>query len=407
MAHATEIAGERRHRSARRRAPLAATMAVFLGAALASCSSGSPPRSSRTSSTVIALASLSCPKQVASTSVASISADQALDNRWASYLDSGTGWTGGDSVYTYSLGSEGILFTFADSFLRGLRGIEHRRKLIYHNMFVVQGAGGFRVVTGGTPADPAPLVTAPYGKDFYLALGGSVDGSVFQAIFMERVQTGPGSLDNSPIGSVIATFSLPGLELQRVAAVPDPSGAIQWGAYVHRFGAWTYIYGASANGLDKRGYVARVAGDDLQQPWSYWNGRSFVADPSQAAPIASGVQSEYGVAELDGMYVLVTSDASVPFSPRADLYVGCSPVGPWTRRDVFTLSSVVGKIGAATWGNPDVYVYDAMVQPALSSGSTLVVSYDRNSLELPAVLKRADIYMPSYLEISLAVPHSA
>jgi hypothetical protein len=278
----------------------------------------------------------------------------------------------------------------------------HRKKLIYHNLFVVQGAGGYRLVTGGTPADPTALVEARLPQDFYLSLGGTVDGDVFEAIFMERLRTGPASLDNRPIGSVIATFSLPDLHLLRETPVPDPSGAIQWGAYVHRFGAYTYVYGASSGGLRKQAYVARVRGDDIVQPWSYWDGHGWSADPAAAVPILDGVEAEYGVVALDGMYVLLTSDVAAPFSNYADLWFGCSPEGPWLARSQFLVSYQVGTLGEAVFGTPRVYAYDSKPQPALGGGADdFVMSYDQNSLELPDLMRNAAIYDPAYLDLTI------
>jgi hypothetical protein len=350
-----------------------------------------------------AAATAACAARVAGAKVASVQPDQALDTKWSTYVTSDAGWTGGDSVYTYALPGEGTLYTYADSFVGGVTDDRRKVKLIYHNLFVVDEPSGMRLVMGGTASDPQPLLAAPYGKDFYLGLGGIVQDGVFQEIFMERDQVGPGSLDNVPIGSVIATFSLPGLALERVASVPDTTGAVAWGSYVHRFGGWTYVYGATAWASVDHAYVARVAGDDLQGPWTYWDGSGWTSDPSRVAPIADDVQTEFGVAHADGMYELVTSRGGA-LSPIADVWFGCSPVGPWTNRVQLTLSSEVGPAAAATWGDSQVYVYDAMVQQDLTAadGAQLVVSYDRNDLQLPAVMAHASIYQPSYLDVSFS-----
>jgi hypothetical protein len=377
-----------------------ATATVAGGLLCAACTTAPAATTGPSTSATTTLAA--CQASARGATVSSVEPDHALDDLWSNYLSSGKGWTGGDSVYTYTLPDGSTLYTYADSFIRGLVGDHHQRKLIYHNLFVVDGPGGFQLVTGGTAANPAPLIAAPYGKDFYLALGGSVDSDQFQAIFMERFQNGPGSLDNVPIGSVIARFSLPALSLLGVSNVPDPSQAIQWGSYVHRFGSFTYIYGASASGLHKQGYVARVGGDDLLAPWSYWDGHGWSSDPASAAAFASNVQSEFGVLTVDGLYVLISSNATVPFSPVADVWFGCSPTGPWLGQASFTLSPLVGLLGKSTWGNANVYVYDAMVQPALTGAAgNVVISYDRNSLDLSAVLANADIYEPSYLDLTI------
>ena len=376
------------------RAPL-----VILLALAAGC--GSAHAATPAGTTSHAPATTTCAARVATARVASAAPDRALDQKWSSYVTSDAGWTGGDSVYTYALGGAGTLYSYADSFIGGVTANRRKVKLIYHNLFVVDGPGGMRLVTGGTPADPQPLVTAPYGKDFYLGLGGIVEGGQFQELFMERDQVGTGSLDNVPVGTVIATFSLPALQLVRVAAVPDTTGKVNWGSYVHRFGGWTYVYGATSWGRVDRAYVARVAGGDLQDPWSYWDGNGWTPDARKVAPIADEVQTEFGVADVAGMYELVSSRGGPDLRPVADVYFGCSPVGPWARHAEFRLATDVGPVGAAVWGDPQVYVYDAMVQPALRPDSgQLVVSFDRNDLELRAVMAHASIYEPSYLDLT-------
>ena len=105
------------------------------------------------------------------------------------------------------------------------------------------------------------------------------------------------------------------------------------------------------------------------------------------------------------MYVLVTIDASKPFAPNGEVYFGCSPEGPFGYRHPFLVSFAVGPIGASVWKDPQVYVYDLQVQPALPAPpGDVVVSYDQNSLNFPSVLAHADIYRPGYLDMPLDVP---
>ncbi len=330
--------------------------------------------------------------------------DTALNRKWSAYMASDTGWTGGDSVYAYAVPALGTLWTFSDAFIGNVLPDKQRdaQSWIYHNILVVSNHRGFRVITGGTLREQRPIVAAPARK-FYLLLGGIVEASIFQAIFQERHTTGVGSLDNVPIGSVIGTFALPSLRLLSVSKIPRPFAAIQWGSYLRRFGAWTYIYGASAFGLDKSAYVARVRSVNISGRWTYWDGHGWSRSAATAAPLLAHVDQEYSVTPYAGMYVLLSSDSSSAFSPYADLYFGCSPTGPFVNRQDFVLSYYVGPFGEKIWGDNAVYPYDALIQPALSSPDHLVVSYDQNSLHFSAVLNDADIYRPGYLDLVIGV----
>jgi hypothetical protein len=347
-----------------------------------------------------------CATRASELSIGSVRQDGELDQKWASYIASDKGWTGGDSVYAYVLPGGRRLFSFSDSFIGNLLPGDRRPayNFIYHNLFVVSGPRGFQLITGGTAKDRQAIVSATpiaKGYHFYLLLGGIVERTTFQAVFMERLRTGPFSLDNVPVASVIGTFSLPSLRLLRLSPVRAPPAPVQWGSYVARFGAWTYIYGASSNGLDKSAYVARVPGADLTGAWTYWDGHGWSRSWAKAALLVRHVDQEYSVTRFDGIYVLLSSDSEQPFSPSADMYFACSPTGPFRHERSFVVSYFVGPIGAKLWGDGAVYVYDALVQPALSKGGDLVVSYDQNSLNFAAILDHADIYRPGYLVVRL------
>lgn len=220
-----------RSRPSRRVCTVAALSAALVGAtAAAGCLRAADP-ATHTPATASAPAR-GCADRVREATIDSVLQDTALNRKWAAYMASDTGWTGGDSVYVYAVPHLGTLWTFSDAFIGNVLPNQQRDawSWIYHNILVVSNHGGFRVVTGGTARDRRPIVSAPTRK-FYLLLGGIVEGSIFQAIFQERHTTGVGSLDNVPIGSVIGTFALPSLRLlPRLADGPclprDPMGLI-------------------------------------------------------------------------------------------------------------------------------------------------------------------------------------
>jgi hypothetical protein len=345
-------------------------------------------------------AALPCAVRARQASVGRVEPDVQLNTAWARYVASDKGWTDGDSVYSYSVPGLGTLWSFSDSYLGGL--LPHGRRLpgIYHNLLVVWDGRSFRVVTG---PHGSPLVGPQNGRTFYLAAGGVVVGTTFDEFLVEELRTGPGSLDIRPVGTVLASFALPTLQLTAVTAVRGGLGVL-WGAYVARFGGFMYVYGASPGPLHKSAFVARVAGTDLRASWSYWDGRGWSLDPGRAAPVLADVGQEYSVTADSGLYVLLTTDGSQPFSPYAEVRFGCSPEGPFGEAHRFLVSSLVFGKGTSTWHDGAVYVYDELVQPALGAGSRLVVSYDRNSLDFPAVLADAAIYRPTYLDLQLHIP---
>ncbi|MGH9296518.1 MAG: hypothetical protein ACRDZP_00905 [Acidimicrobiales bacterium] len=344
-----------------------------------------------------------CATRVEHAVVTAVTPDGALSRAWSDYAATGEGWVAGDSMYAYRVPHLGTLDTFSDSYLYSLTKLKRRR--IVHNLFVLRGSRGWQTITRGSATSPSALLQAPRGW-FYLGLGGIDQGRTFQEFFMEAHWWGPGSLDWSLARIVLATFSLPGLRLEQVLQISGGHPAIRWGSSVERFGAWTYVYGASVgpSGLGA-GYVARVPGTDLRARWSYFDGRGWSAYSTAARPLVAAVQPQYDVTRYEGMYVLVTSDPSPEFSPYAHVYFGCAPTGPFHRRQQILLSDYVGSLGAGhwggRWGDGSVYVYDALAQPALERNGNFVVSYDRNAVLFPAVFGSTGIYRPGYLDLTI------
>ncbi|EQD36930.1 hypothetical protein B1B_16328, partial [mine drainage metagenome] len=192
-----------------------------------------------------------CLAKAKSTEVLAVSKDTTLSSQWTSYAQTGTGWTGGDSVHAYRLSSSSILWSFADSFLGPVNtdGTRPYDAPLVHNLAVIQKGATFHLVVNGTVSHPTPLVAPRHKDDFYLALSGIVEGNRFQEFLMEIHRYKNGGFHWQQSTTVIATFSLPGFHLKSVVPVRQPNLSIQWGSYVMHQGRYVYIYGATATAV--------------------------------------------------------------------------------------------------------------------------------------------------------------
>jgi len=400
-----EVGRRPHHRRRVRWAGLAGALGL-LGVGLAACSA-TPSARSTASGALVAAGSQggrgSCAERARSTTVTAVSQDSALDDAWTSYGNSGQGWVAGDSVHAYRIGRGTTLWTFADTFLGPINpdGSQSPSKPLYHSVFVVQKDNRFTTVVGGTKAHPASLVTTKNPDDIYLGLAGLVSGGRLQEIFLNDLAGPHITLTQEPTGTLLGVFAVPSLTKLKVVALPEANPTIQWGAAITRWGADTYIYGATSAGGDKSLYVARVEGTNLLGHWQFWTGNSWSSRQAAAAPIASGVSDELSVTPYDGMAVLVTTPTNVSYSAAIDFDFACSPVGPFRPTKSILASYYTGSVGAAKYRFTDVYVYDAMDQAALNHGSTWLVSFDRNVLEYGQLARNVTVYRPSYLLVKI------
>jgi hypothetical protein len=374
---------------------------------LSSCVTSSPAAVVRGTTATVGnqnSAHRSCAVRAAAATIGPVAVDTGLEGMWAGYMATNKGWTGGDSVFAYDIPLLGRLWTFSDAYVGGLVANGKRKSGIHHSLFVVQSTkGAFRV--RWRERDNTTLVGPANGPVFYLSLSGAAGAKEFQELLTVRRRFGEESIETEPIGTVLATFALPSLDLVAAKFVGGNPHRVVWGSYVSKFGGYTYIYGAAALGFYKHAFVARVAGWDLARPWSYWDGHGWSAAATAARPFGDGVEQEYSVTLVDGVYVLVSSFERAPFSPDADVSFGCSPTGPFFNHHHFVVSIAVGPVGAKLWHDSQVYVYDVVAQPALPApAGDIVISYDQNSLNFLSVLAHAYIYRPGYLDLPIHVP---
>jgi hypothetical protein len=372
-----------------------------------------------------AAAVLVCPG-VTAPAVTSAVPDTPLDAMFDNYADHGAGydhWTGADSTYSVSMSRHRDLWIFSDTFLGHVNPDGSRSPVIsdggttpfINNSFVAEAGrvpdpsgGGLTTIHGGTAADPTALMPPPDATHWYWAGDAIVAGGTLQAVYQEYDRFGPAAFDFAWERNVLARYHLRGLS-HPFDVQPLPSGAgIAWGSWIARDGGYTYIYGVEDLGADKYMHIARVAGTDLLRPWQYYTATgTWAPDESASARIAGPaasdgflhVANEYSVSRIGRLYALVTQNTIQPFSAEIDVLYSCSPAGPFTDRTAIYDTPETGPYG--TYGNANVYTYNAHAHPEISAPGHLVISYNVNSLVNTDLYKDASIYRPRFIELTL------
>jgi hypothetical protein len=345
----------------------------------------------------------------------------ALDAEWAAYSDhsSCADWAGGDGVSAIRLNSSQLAWFFSDTFI-GPAGPAiglSRLSGFAHNSLVIQTTtrtgSTFVTMTGGgactgpdRPGNAASVVgLAPaipggpsdrYWEEDGLAIGGTV------IKFYDAYRAGLEPYH--PLGTVIATFGLSQLSsaghgprygaVARPHLIPLPSytpargGApILWGAAVLRLGSTVYVYGTQSPDVfvpGNRLYLARVPAARLTtfSAWRFYAGAGTWAAGQQGArplqPPGSGlsVPSGFSVIQAGGRYWLIQNGPLVG-TADIDAYPASTPWGPFD----YAAGRLLYRDPSIGLDAADGYriMYEARAEPALSAGSTLVISYNVNS----------------------------
>ncbi|WP_433239332.1 DUF5005 domain-containing protein [Actinomadura nitritigenes] len=342
--------------------------------------------------------------------------DTSLNAQFTSYGNGNAlldDWTGADSTYSVKLPDGRTVFGFSDTFLGKVNADGSRPMAVadggttpfVNNTFVVRSAAGALTGTahGGTAANPTALLPPRDASHVYWAGDMTMNGGEIQQPYREY-KVGSGDLDVTWDANVLARFSTS--DLTRPASVTSlPSGSgVMWGSALLRDGGYTYVYGTEDLGSGgKHMYVARVAGTDLRGTWSYLAaGGAWSPSESAAVEVLGGVSNEFSVSKRGNFYVLLTQDTKDAFSAQIDTYLSCSPAGPFTDERTVYNTPEGGPFGS--YGDPDVYTYNAHAHASLTTANRLVVSYNVNSLDTTTgptrdVYRDVSIYRPRFVDV--------
>ena len=338
---------------------------------------------------------------VARASVTRVQPDNRLDKLFADYGDTGQGWTGGDGGASVRLPDGRVFWAFSDTWVGPVLpdGLRAPNVPLVSNVAVIQDHDQFTTLYGGSAASPQPfMATGLLPGTGYWNNGAIVSNNTLYVSYSAYNAYQPG-FAYQLIDTVFAAYSLPELSLESVTPI-TLGPRIKWGVSMLNDGGYTYIYGTGFTGTlygEQSMYVARAPHGNVLGPWQYYNGTSWSADASDAAPLTNIVRDPYSVGKLDGVYVLFTTE-DAPLSTQLQAYFAPTPVGPFSNgENIYSTALPEQQHGA----NPDsIYEYGAYLHPEFTNGTTVVVSYQVNSFS-PEGWLLARLIRPRYIDVTI------
>jgi hypothetical protein len=332
-----------------------------------------------------------------------------LQEKWAHFGDrAGVGeWAAGDGTYSTPLPDGRTAWLFNDTFLGPVgpgRSITPHAPV--HNTIVTSHGSSDRpieTILRGTAENPLPIV-GPAGTDepWYWNGDGIVDDGKLYVFEFQQQAAGEGHFGFEWIGTDLASLSLPDLRLQEVVPSYDGHG-IQWGVELLRAGEYIYIYGMGSEWPGKQAHVARAPAGHLDGAWEFFTGSGWSPDEGDSAAILAEVGSSYGVAQVQGQYVLVTTDSYL----GSEIYVhtASTPFGFAGSERVQVYDTPEGQPEFDAEAAGDIYTYNVAVHPTLSTRNSLVVSYNMNSTSIADLYGDISNNRARYLDLRFASGH--
>lgn len=328
------------------------------------------------------------------------------NQKFTRYGNTSGEWVGADSTYSVPLKDGRVAWLFSDT----LYGDVHDGTLsptdsaFINNSIVVQkGSRLVDTVTGGTRQKPDALVPQDANGDWHwFGDGVSRPNGDLQIGVLTFHRFGDGYWDWGWDRNSLATVNTRTWKVTSVNPLPSSAG-IQWASWYQQVRGATYVYGVEDRGAQKYLHVAKVMGTDLSHTknWRYWDGHRWVRDEKASARVLEGVGNEYSVTPFRDGYLLITQDTTEAFSNKIVAYTSCSPTGPFANRTEVYRMPEVGALGS--YGNPNIFAYNAHEHPEFRSGNTMLISYNVNSFDPDEIYTDVSIYRPRFIDASFTV----
>jgi hypothetical protein len=355
------------------------------------------------------------------------------------YADTAGQWNSGDNAVQVALPGHRALWLFNDSFYGPVHAdgtVSRNTPLVRNMLLLTTGEGnGFKVkatitgpVSDGVPSAAVPALPGSAANSWAWPDGGMVVGSSVQAIYTVFAPQGPDPLGYIPVANEVVTMPLASLTqpstyriqpanlgqaMATAACGPGGTNCVQWGVGLLNaaacppptgLSACTYIYGElwPASGESSRTLVVAVAPrNDLAGTGAWWYDTTsgWSRSPTAlAAPLGRGTRFTAGsVYQLPGGEYVV---------------FGSGPVGAmiaYYARDPWLSGARGVRLFSAPdpGGVPEFLAYQFHIDPAYSSGTSVVIGFsvtsfavDQNCLNYAPYFDVA-AYQPEFYSITL------
>lgn len=327
--------------------------------------------------------------------------EASLDSFYNAIFTRDYGWNGGDGAYSLLLPDGRILWSFGDSFYGQVdpeRNRDGNKNVMVRNAFLVQENKQSDKLTSLNPGylehtkSLLKVKEADESLIWYWPLDATVCKDELQMVLMRMKKTGEGMWGFAGTAVDVALFSLPEIKLKNIIC-NKVSGDLPYGSAIWEDdNGYTYLYGCTRNGLTTLLHVARVPDRNLTNVWQFWNGNKWQSEPSDF-PIHREVSSMFSIWKENDKYFLLTKESNL--GRKIFLFESDGPLGPFINRKL--IYEVPEEHGA---GN--MFSYNAVVHPELSTPGELVISYSINTHNFWDNFNKpgsADKYRPVFIRV--------
>lgn len=312
--------------------------------------------------------------------------------------DDAAGLAGADYPHAIDLPDGRTLWYFQDAFFG--TGTKLDDASFAHNVALIQDGDCFERLTapGGDGNSWIGSWVETDLQNWLWPLDAEVGADGHLWLFLAEVQNpnGNGAARGAlPVGTWVARYSLPDLQLVDMELAPDPSRSL-FGYSIVSDAEFSYLYGhcyrqfdaAGAIGFDSdcspHAYVARVPMGEFDQELEYWTSSGWSDSRADRLPVlSSDISMPVSVQRFGDVYVAASNEGDW-FGDDVVVYTAAAPQGPWSEALRYTPETTCG----AGCNN-----YGAFVLPELDD-DRVVIAQSNNARDMRYAFELASLYRP-------------
>ena len=303
------------------------------------------------------------------------------DKVFTEFFRQTNGWAAGDVATSVPLSDGRVLWLFGDSYIDQFDAktgtlpclFDARNAVLVQNTNDLMHPRTLLNVQAGNRSffHPPDAKAGASWPCFWPGAGFQAGGSIY-IYLTEMQQTPPGGMWGfKAIGHYWAKMSFPELNVTDYVKLPSFNGISFWCGFIKDGSSgFTFAFGNKRDFTASDVYVARFPTEHPEGGWSFWDGKGWNANVTNAVVIARGASTSVNVCKVRNQFLLVTTEFSVACDQGRRIYVAVSdkPTGPFSpRKEIFTVDDAVQ--------GHYPFFYSAVAHPEFINADGLLVTY--------------------------------
>jgi hypothetical protein len=334
------------------------------------------------------------------------------DNAFRAVFQQTNHWAAGDVATTIPLSDGRVLWLFGDSYIDQVDPATGMAPCVFdaRNCVLLQNTNDLlhpQTLCHFKSKDksffrPPNAGKAVFWPCFWPGAGFQSGNTIY--VYLSEMQKTPagGMWGFKVIGQSWAKMSFPELKVTGYVELPSLNGILFWCGFVKDEKTdFTYAFGDKNHGIGSDVYVARFATQHPESNWTFWDGRNWSGNVTNAAIIAHGASTSVNICRVGDKFLLITSEFSVACDQGREIYlaVGGRPTGPFSaRKKIYTIDDAVN--------GHHPFFYSAVPHPEFINEDGLLITYCINGYEpcVPTCVNgrmNPDYYRPRAIRLPL------